>query len=305
MAVRFLLLSLLALAACSSTGGKEDPPEPARAAPLSSELPKGSLYRTSHESDFMDMIDHLAGADVVYVGEVHTNARHHLVQLRVIEHLLARGRLHAVGMEMFQRKFQPALDDYVRGTIDEKELLERTEWKKRWRFDFGLYRPILELARKHRLKVLALNVEDEIRKPASKGGLDAVPEELRRTLPALHLKDKDHRAYLEAQYKAHFPKDKEFDQERFERFYLVMCLWDDVMANTIVTWFRTAPDDGQIVVLAGGGHIANRYGIPGRVHRRNGKAYQTVIPRSVDKAEPDREVFSHHFADFVWLTKSK
>ncbi len=93
--------------------------------------------------------------------------------------------------------------------------------------------------------------------------------------------------------------------ERFERFYFIMCLWDDVMADSIVRWFRTAPDNAQMVVCVGGGHIKDRYGIPDRAFARNGKTYKTVVPvTESDKHKVDPKVFALSHADFVWVVKA-
>jgi uncharacterized iron-regulated protein len=294
----FVLLALaFAVAACGSTKPAAAPMETGNPPLAAGTLPPGTLKRTARDVAFEKMIDDLAKADVVYVGETHTDAGHHALQRRVLEHLWTRGRLHAVGMEMFQRPFQPALDDYVFGRIDEEEMLRRTDYAKRWGFPFDLYRGILEFAREKRLPVIALNVEDEIRKEVRASGLDGLSDEQRRSLPALDTSNAEHRAYLEGVYRAHLPKDAPMDAEKFERFYLVMCLWDGVMADGVVRWFRSAPPDGQILVLAGSGHIANRYGIPGRAFARNGKPYRTLVPVT----DGDREVFAEAYADFVWV----
>ena len=305
---------LLLLAACSAPAKEGEAQAPVRAAPppLQPQPVTGDIYRTSREAGFDAMLEELAKAQVVYVGEAHTNPEHHEIQLRVLEALFEKKNLHGIGMEMFQRKFQPVLDDWVEGRIGEQELLERSEWKKRWGYDFALYRPILKFARDKRIPVIALNVEKETRKLVSKGGLDAVPEDVRKGLPAVYTDDAQHRAYSKAVYgdghptakgeKPKAPMTEEQKAAAFERFYLVMCLWDDVMADSIVRWFRTAPEGGQIVVLAGSGHLANRYGIPGRAFRRNGKAYSILIPIGVDKQPPPAADFARRYADFVWLT---
>jgi len=296
-------LLVLFLAACNSPAKQADTraaEEPApREARFESYLPAGELFKTSRKSSFDDMVEELAEADIVYVGETHTDKEHHLLQLRVIEALWERGRLHAIGMEMFQRRFQPFLVDYVEGRIDEEEFLEKTEYEKRWGYPIELYRPILAFARRKKLPLIALNVENEIRSGVREGGVESLSDEERATLPALDTTNQDHRAFLRESYKRHLPPGKEPDEEKFERFYLIMCLWDDVMADSIVRWFRTAPDDAQMVVLAGSGHLANRYGIPGRTHTRNGRTHRVVVPLTT--GEPEQSVFAQRYADFVWL----
>lgn len=298
---RYLLLALLV--GCSSTPETEqeqDEPLMKLPAPTSADLPRGSIVRTSRDSDFEQMIEELAKADVVYLGEKHDEADHHLGQLRIIEHLHARGRLHAIGMEMFQRRFQPVLDEFTEGEIGEEELVRRTEYERRWGYDFDLYRPILRFAQKWRLPVVALNVDDEIRAKVSEGGLDALTQEERAALPALDLGNAEHRAFVRRSFET-----QHGDAKNFERFYLVMCLWEDVMADSVVRWFRTAPENGQIVVLAGSGHISNRYGLPDRVEARIGKTNRTVVPVSVGKGSPERGMYGQGYADYLWLTRGK
>ncbi|MEE8104326.1 MAG: ChaN family lipoprotein [Planctomycetota bacterium] len=274
------------------------------APPIRAAIAAGTLHATGRETDFDKMFEDLAGADVVYVGEQHDNPHHHAIQRRVIEELWRAGRLHAIGMEMFQRPYQSVLDDFVEGRIDEATMLERTEWKKRWGFDVALYRPIFDFARQKRLPIVALNVSNELRKKVREG-LDTLTIEERASLPVLRLDDKEHRAFLEDVYRQHLPEGTELNVEKFERFYRIMVLWDEVMADSVVRWFRRSPKDAQIVVLAGGGHIGNRYGIPGRAHRRDGRRYRSVICVVAGDGRPSDEQFSPRFGDYLWVTEPK
>jgi uncharacterized iron-regulated protein len=293
---RIAALSVLLLAACGSSSGKGTASDrPRLPAPMASDLPDGEVYVTSRESSFMEMLGELEDADVVYIGATHGNADHHLLQLRIIEHLAYRGRLHAIGMEMFQRSAQPALKEYIQGEIDEKEMLARAQYAQRWPHAFEPLAPVLAFARKNRLPIRALGVEYEIRVPMFNGGRDAVPEAVRMTLPAVDTTlYPAHRADLRATWTG--------SETDFERFYLVQCLDEEVMADGIVNWFRTAPDDAQIVVLAGVDRIANRYGIPARAHRRDGRSYRTVVPIAAALDDLEREKLAKPYADFIWLT---
>ena len=96
---------------------------------------------------------------VIFVGESHDRYEHHLNQLAVIENQHARYPVLAIGLEFFQQPFQPVLDDYIAGKIDEAEFIRRTEYFERWRFDYRLYRPIFSYAREHGIPLIALNIE--------------------------------------------------------------------------------------------------------------------------------------------------
>jgi len=55
-----------------------------------------------------------------------------------------------------------------------------------------------------------------------------------------------------------------------------------------------------MVVFAGSGHIAYKFGIPARALRRHPVSMATVLLRPVeDKRQIDRDI-----ADFVWFTDS-
>ena len=67
-----------------------------------------------------------------------------------------------IGMETFQRPFQKYLDQYVRHEISEEEFLQKTEYFRRWGFEYNLYRDILQFARAKQIPVIALNIRKEI-----------------------------------------------------------------------------------------------------------------------------------------------
>ncbi len=74
---------------------------------------------------FADVMERVAGKKIIYVGESHDQFSHHVMELEVVKDLHRRGKKIAIGMEMFQRPFQEALDDYIEGKIDEREVTEK------------------------------------------------------------------------------------------------------------------------------------------------------------------------------------
>ena len=80
-----------------------------------------------------EMIDAIADADVVILGEQHDDATGHRVQLAVVEQMLQRWPGTAVSMEMLDRSEQAIVDDYLAGYIDRDQFLERTaatHWRR-------------------------------------------------------------------------------------------------------------------------------------------------------------------------------
>ena len=221
------------------------------------------VLESAHLTDMDALIERLADKRVIFVGEQHDRYADHLNQAAIIEGLLAHGRSVAIGMEMFQQPYQPALDAYVAGEIDEAELLRRTQYFDRWRFDYRLYRPILRLARAHRIPVIALNLESELTRQVGAGGVASLSEADRARLPEIDRSDTDHRARLEAIFK-HHPAEQQRD---FEHFLEVQLLWDEGMAERAARYLTEHPER-TLVVISGDGHIEYGQGIPKRLVRR-------------------------------------
>ena len=218
-------------------------------------------------SALMDMdglIEQVADRRVVYVGESHDQYQHHLNQLSVIKGMHARHKHLAIGLEFFFQPFQDALDRYIAGEIDEPALLRETEYFERWRFDYRLYRPIFRYAREHGIPLVALNLEREITDQVAREGMQSLSEDQRQRLPRDI--ERDNPAYVD-RIRSVFDHHPPREGRTFEHFLQVQLLWDESMAERVAGWLERNPD-GRMVVLAGGGHLIYRQGIPDRVERR-------------------------------------
>ena len=96
------------------------------------------------------LIADLADAQVVYVGESHTNSHHHAIQLALIKGLVETNPQLTIGMEMFDHTYQPVLDQWTAGELDQADFIKKTHWYANWRFDFALYRDILNFIKENR-----------------------------------------------------------------------------------------------------------------------------------------------------------
>ena len=215
-------------------------------------------------SDMKQLIEGLASKRVIFVGETHDRFEDHLNQLAVVEGLHNLEKDFAIGMEFFQQPFQPHLDAYVAGEISEQELLRRTEYFERWRFDYRLYRPILRYAREHGIPLVALNLEREITEKVGDGGIESLSEEERARIPAeIDREDERYRQRVKTVFE-HHPMAEE---KNFEHFLDVQLLWDEGMAERAAAYLREHPEK-SMVVLAGSGHLEYGQGIPKRLLRR-------------------------------------
>jgi uncharacterized iron-regulated protein len=241
-----------------------------------------AVVETARVAGIDDLLARLGDKRAVFVGESHDRYEDHLNQLRIIRGLHDQGRDLAIGMEFFQQPFQAALDAFVAGEISESELLKRTEYFTRWRFDYRLYRPILRFAREHEIPLIALNLPKEITDQAGDGGIDSLSPEHAAQIPADIDRDvPQYRERVEAVFAMH-PKDDDAD---FEHFLDVQLLWDEGMAARAAEYLRDHPDK-TLVVLAGTGHVEYGHGIPDRVARRIDVPGATVVSGNMRPFDP-------------------
>ncbi len=225
-----------------------------------------------------DLIDRISDKKIIYIGEYHDRFSHHYLQRLLIKELFSRNKKIAIGMEMFQRPFQQLLDDYINEKIEEKEFLKQTEYFKRWGFDYNLYKPIIDIARENSIPVIALNLKKEIIEKVSKSGIESLSEEEKKEIPEeLDFSDLEYKKRLEEVFTQH-----RRTEGSFEYFYQSQILWDETMAMSVDEFLKKHLDY-QIIVLAGGGHIAYGSGIPKRVFRRNSFDYAIVLLDAEDE----------------------
>jgi uncharacterized iron-regulated protein len=229
------------------------------------------------------LIDKLAEKRVVFVGEQHDRYEDHLNQLAVIAGLHEKGKELAIGMEFFQQPFQPDLDAFIAGEISEKEMLRRTDYFERWRYDYRLYRPILRFAREHGIPVIALNLEREITEKVGDGGIESLSDEERARIPEEI--DREDQAYRE-RVKAVFDHHPQKENADFEHFLEVQLLWDEGMADRAASYLREHPEKAM-VILAGTGHLEQGQGIPKRLLRRVPSESAIVLNGTMRDLDPD------------------
>nr|VFK55425.1 MAG: Uncharacterized iron-regulated protein [Candidatus Kentron sp. TUN]VFK55521.1 MAG: Uncharacterized iron-regulated protein [Candidatus Kentron sp. TUN]VFK61660.1 MAG: Uncharacterized iron-regulated protein [Candidatus Kentron sp. TUN] len=274
-------------------------------------------------SELDAIIPHLAEKRVVFIGENHTRLADHENQLAIIRGLSERGKEITIGMEFFQQPFQPYLDDFIAGNMDDTDLLSHTKYYERWQYDYRLYQPILNFARKRKIPLIALNVSSEIVKKVSKEGWGALTEnnmtteELAQIPQTIDRSNKDYEKRLHEIFLQHadfagnspgttwrrrLPHEGMTSRSRkgvtnFQRFMDVQLLWDEGMAERAAKYVTEYPTR-TLIVLAGSGHLAYGDGIPDRLEKR--VSVDTAIILPADGMEPDPDV-----ADFLLVSEEK
>ncbi len=259
---------------------------------LEQPLTVGSIYDTIQKKiiNFEELIEQLAAARVVYVGEHHTSSAHHQVQLDIIRTLVESGRKIRVGMEMFDHTYQDRLDRWSAGDVEWDLFLKRSHWYANWRFDDTLYKEILLYIKERQLKLVGLNIPFHLPRKISVGGLDSLRASERKQLPQkIDTADAEHRAYVEKIFKMHQTKGR----QDFDNFYAAQCTWEDGMAQAVADNLG----NDTMVVIAGNGHIVRKFGIPNRAYKRSKAPFRTIY-----MATPG-EPISLEVGDFIWVTE--
>ena len=227
-------------------------------------------------AEFDELVDQLSSKRVVYVGETHTSRPDHLLQRMLIEALHSRDKRLAIGMEMFPRSSQPALDRFINDPdFSEADFLRESKYYDVWRYDYRLFRPIFTYARTHGIPVIGLNIDRQITSTVFKtGDLETLTAEQQAQLPAEMRLDLE--GYVERLQLTHRMHGQGNHADgSLAGFIQAQALWDETMAETIAAYLDAHPQ-ARMVVLAGNQHTRKDSGIPPRVAARLEVSQATV-----------------------------
>lgn len=238
-----------------------------------------------------DVLAQAKSADIVMLAETHTVSDHHRWQLQTVAQLYAARPDMVLGFESFPRRVQGVLDQWVDGTLSEKEFLEQSDWDQVWKFDASLYMPLFQFARLNRIPMLALNVDKSLTHKVSKLGWDNVSKAdrlgIRNPTPPsdAYLKMLGQVFTLHAKGKDKSLKSLENDPN-FISFAAVQVTWDVAMAEALTTRLHTAQKSGrspQLVAIVGRGHLEYGYGVPHQLKAMGVSKVQVFSPWDQDR----------------------
>lgn len=238
-----------------------------------------------------DVIARAAKASVVLLGETHVNADHHRWQLQTLVALHAARPNMIIGFEMFPRRVQAALDQWVAGQLSEKEFLRVAEWDRVWNTDANLYLPLFHFARMNRIPMRALNIETNLRRQVAEKGFYGIPVEEREGLTHPAEPSQAYVDYLLPIYKQHDRKDKQKgeiaqDDADFRRFIGGQQLWDRAMAQILQQAVKesTGAEKPLVVGVMGTGHVLHGFGVTHQLHDLGVRNVAALLPWDSDKS---------------------
>lgn len=296
--MRAVLIGLAVTCATVSVASELDllPLGPAELAYEQGSAPAGAFYDTAagRTIELDELIDRLAGVDVVLLGEEHTAMDQKLLQAQLVDGIAATGRRVVLAMEFFQRDHRQALDAWVAGELDDRGLLEATGWYDRGSYRWEYTRPVMEVARARQLTVVGANVPREIPRTVNRQGLDGLSEEQRDEVGEVAVGGSAQHRYLVARYfgdtVALLPPNW------FGNMYAAQCLWDVVMARSILD---VVADGTTVVLVVGSGHVAYHLGISRRIDDERAAAGRPPLeiasfcPVTAPAPDPDGQPSGH------------
>ncbi len=248
----------------------------------------------------------LDGVKLLFVGESHTDAEFHRVQLRVIEELQRRGRQVLVGLEMYPAT--PVEQRWLERWSSDKDLgeeafLAESHWYRSWGYHWNYYREIFLFARRSGIRLFGVNVPREVVQAARTKGLEALTPEQRALLPArIDTDDSEHQRLFRAFFGEKDSLHGNMPEEMFQGMYRAQCTWDAAMGwNALQALKAHGGDTAIMVVLIGSGHVAYGKGAERQARLWFDGRTAALIPVSVREEQgPLVTQVRASYADFVW-----
>lgn len=250
---------------------------------------------------FARLIDKLAGADALLLGEQHDNPDHHRMQAQIARELAARGRRLIVAFEMIDNGQQPTLDGFLAGRPrDAAALGDLLGWEQSGWPDWAQYRPIADAAlaqqnppaRPIRSANLPIaTVRDIARNGLTAKDLDAA---LAETLQRAAARDP---AVLAAHGEAIRDSHCGMLPDRaLAPFALAQYARDSVMADSMAAANRDDPG-ALVLLIAGNGHARRDVGVPLHLARLRPDLKVLSMGLLEGDAPPETAPF-----DLIWLS---
>ncbi len=242
--------------------------------------PRGTWIDPSsgHSIDETELMHDMAARQAVLLGETHTVAEIHRWQLHVATILRFIRKNVALGFEMFPRRVQPVLDQWVAGQLTSAQFLDKTDWKTVWGYDAELYMPLFHFCRQQRVPMLALNCYRALVTRVGKEGWDAIPEDERDGLTPSAEATVAYREYLFGLGLNRSPTAPVSAMDpSLDRFIRAQQTWDRAFACNIARALRQ-PDPPLVIGIIGRGHLEYGHGTPYQLRDLGVPAPAVLLP---------------------------
>jgi uncharacterized iron-regulated protein len=247
-----------------------------------------------------DIVEDMAGADVLFFGEEHNDSTGHFLEYLLLKQLSEKypGKV-ALSMEMFQTDCQTVLNEYLAGLIREKNLItEGRAWP-----NYKDYRPLIEFAKVSGVPVIAANAPTRYTNMVTRNGLGSLVRldaKAKAWLPPLPI-DTAAGAYYEKFANIMGGHSAMGDM----KVYQSQSLWDATMGWQIATFYK-ANKGFKILQLNGGFHSEEKLGAVAQLKKYAPKLrVLNIACYATDSFENPNWTDFEKFADYIIFTDPK
>ncbi|MGM9479250.1 ChaN family lipoprotein [Pedobacter sp. GSP4] len=243
-----------------------------------------------------DIIADMNQADVLFFGEDHNDSIGHYLEAEIFKKLSSKyPQKTALSLEMFHTDVQPEVDEYLAGLISEKNFIKES---RAWG-NYKDYKPLIEYAKQHQLKVIAANAATRYSNAVTMNGLKVLenfPKTSFNFLPPLPIDTAQGRYYEK------FTETLGGHNMGSMKIYQTQNLWDATMAWSI-NKFAKANKGIKILQLNGRFHSDEKLGTLAKLARTNPKLRILNISSFSDNSftDPDWQKFKN-LGDYVIIT---
>lgn len=134
--------------------------------------PAAQIRKTSSRKpvDTQAFLREAASANFVLLGETHSNPAHHRIQTNVLQALVDQGRRPALVMEQFDLEQQTEIDRILNSGASQQEMLRHLTDLIGKGWDAPAYQPLLEIALRASLPIVAANLSRESAREVGRKG---------------------------------------------------------------------------------------------------------------------------------------
>jgi aminopeptidase N len=239
---------------------------------------------------------------LLLVGESHTTADFHRVELRVIRILHDAGRNVAIGLEMYPYTEQPSLDRWRDGLLTESGFVKLSRWYEFWGYQWNYYRDIFLYARDNRIPMFGVNTPRNVVTAVRQKGIDQLSDADKQHVPPhIDIDSGDHLEFFKASFDGDEGMHSQMSDSMLKSMQAAQATWDASMAYNSVKVLKATPRDTILVVLVGSGHVAYGVGIEHQARQWFDGKITTLIPVPVqDSDEKPVTAVKASYANFVW-----
>lgn len=206
------------------------------------------------------------------LGEVHDNPEGHARRLTDLRAFVERGWQPAIVMEQFDLDRADDLQAARQNCPDADCIIQKTGGSSRW--DWKLYRPVIELALRHDLPLVAGNLSREDARRIVRGGLDAAFTQEKRQAFGLpgSLSPELLSAQQDEVQRGHCNMAP---ASMLQGLALAQIARDIGMAQAMLQAVSPGASRGA-VLIAGNGHVRSDIGVPYWLRQQGAKAVRSM-----------------------------